>query len=62
MVNWKLKQIISEKYGTQVDFANAIGTGESRVSNVVRGRKKLTQEEKVKWVKLLECSESEIFN
>ena len=52
-MNWRLKEAILRSYGTQVDFARAVGISDSVVSRVVRGRKELSEEERKKWTKLL---------
>ena len=38
-LNKKLKAKIFEKFGTQADFAEAIGENDTIVSKVVRGRR-----------------------
>lgn len=61
MVNWKLKARITERYGTQVDFAQKIGIREVDVSRVVRGRKQLQSFEQQMWAEALDCRPKEIF-
>ena len=51
----KVKAAIVMAFGTQADFAAALGTDEARVSRAVRGRRKLKREEAARWVDLLGC-------
>jgi plasmid maintenance system antidote protein VapI len=60
-MNWKLKEKIVERYGTQFDFSQAVKVHESDVSRVVRGRKELPPEEKTKWAEVLGTEEKVIF-
>lgn len=60
-MNRALKGKIVEFFGTQADFAQALGIDESVVSRVVTGRKKLNGELKRKWAEFLRCSPSDIF-
>ncbi len=46
---------ILRKFGTQSDFAAAAGLHESKISQVMRGRRKLSKEQSKQWAKLLEC-------
>jgi len=49
------------KFGTQDDFASRIGVSRSLVSNVIRGRLKLSFKKRVLWAAALGCSSDEIF-
>jgi transcriptional regulator with XRE-family HTH domain len=60
-LNRKLKAKIIEEYGTQADFADAIGTDEPFVSRVVRGRRTLDLERQSVWAKELGCNPKDIF-
>ena len=60
-MNWKLKEKITEKYGTQSDFAIVLKGHESDVSRVIRGRRSLTDEERQLWADLLEVDRAELF-
>ena len=60
-MNKALKSMIVLKFGTQDDFAARIGVSRSFVSNVIRGRRKLSFEEKVLWAAILGCDYYEIF-
>ena len=55
MENRKLKAAIIASYGTQADFSEALGTDESNVSRIIRGRKKLSRDEARRWAELLGC-------
>ena len=53
-----IKFIILERFSTQADFAIAIGAHESKVSQVIHGRRKLTTDDMVTWSKALGCKKS----
>jgi hypothetical protein len=50
-----VKLEILRSFPTQGDFADALGQHESRVSQVVRGRRKLSRVEGKKWIRILKC-------
>jgi plasmid maintenance system antidote protein VapI len=52
----QIRLAILQKFGTQTDFAAALGTSESQVSKVVRGRRELSSNEARQWSKLLKCN------
>jgi hypothetical protein len=52
-VNLKLKSAIVLNFGTQGDFARAVGEHEEIVSRVIRGRRELDPEKKAKWARVL---------
>jgi len=58
----KLKARIIERFGSQFDFSQAIHEHESLVSKVIRGRRKLSLEDKKKWAKALKCNPVELFS
>lgn len=58
-MNKILKGKIVEKYGSQFEFALAIGEHEAIVSRVVRGHHDLTVEEQIRWAEFLECEDPE---
>lgn len=60
-MNRELKATIFLKYGTQEDFAAAIGENPSVVSKVVRNRRKLSNVKKAKWARALGCKPDRIF-
>jgi plasmid maintenance system antidote protein VapI len=60
-MNKVLKSMIVLKYGSQDDFAERIGVSRSVVSNVIRGRHKLSDEKKIVWATALGCCVGEIF-
>ena len=60
-MNRELKSKIVLKFGTQQDFADAIGETPSKVSNVIRGRHKLSKVDKLLWAMFLKCSLREVF-
>ena len=53
MINWGLKKLIVERCGSQVDFSMKIARSQSHVSEIVRGRRPLSDEEKEIWAKAL---------
>jgi len=46
---------ILKKFPTQSDFAEFMGIHESRVSQVLKGRRKLRPDDAEKWRKTLNC-------
>lgn len=58
--NRKLKARIIEIYGTQADFAEALGISPSIISLFTRGRKRLTAERAREWAALLHCEPEDI--
>ena len=56
-MDFRLKAKIIERFGSQADFAQAIGEDESLVSRVVRGRRELSEDKKLKWSKILHIDE-----
>lgn len=56
----KLKGRIKEKYGTQEDFAKAMGLTPTTFSFKINGKAKWKQDEIIKAVELLEISQDEI--
>jgi hypothetical protein len=61
-MNWELKKRIGEKYRNQWEFAHQVGTCETIVSKVVRGRRQLSPEQQRKWADALECKTKDIFS
>ena len=60
-MNRRLKGKIVEKFGTQWDFAMAIGTHEALVSRVIRGRRTLAEMEQEKWAQVLVADTERLF-
>jgi len=60
-MNWKIKKRMVEKFGSQVDFAEAVGISETLVSKVVRGRRQLDPAQKAKWAEILGCQPEDVF-
>jgi plasmid maintenance system antidote protein VapI len=61
-MNKILKAKIFEIFGTQADFALAINEDETLISRVIRGRRNIEPERKIKWAKVLGCKVKEIFD
>jgi hypothetical protein len=60
-VNKKLKSKIVLKFGTQADFAQAIGEYQTIVSEVIRGRRRLSNYKELEWAIALGCQPKDIF-
>jgi transcriptional regulator with XRE-family HTH domain len=60
-MNKVLKSIIILKFGTQEDFAAKINESRSVVSNVIRGRRNISDEKKIAWANALGCNVEKIF-
>jgi hypothetical protein len=60
-MNKKLKSKIVLKFGTQADFAQAIGEYQAVVSEVIRGRRQLSDHKELEWAMALNCRPQEIF-
>lgn len=55
-MNVKLRiAIIESGFERQSDFAQAIGVSEPFVSNILRGRRKLTKDQSETWRSVLKC-------
>jgi plasmid maintenance system antidote protein VapI len=61
MSNFILKAKIVEKFMTQSDFAEVLKVNESKISQVVRGRRKLNGEDQKKWAAALDVEPGAIF-
>lgn len=51
----QIRLAILAKFSSQSGFAENLGVHESKVSKVLRDRRKLEKEEAVKWSKALNC-------
>jgi hypothetical protein len=60
-MNKKLKAKIVLKFGTQADFAQAIGENPTVVSNVIRGRRPISDIKQLEWAMALGCRPIDIF-
>jgi len=56
MQHLAIKVAILERFPFQADFAMALGDSDSKVSRVVRGRRKLSVPEARRWSQVLKCS------
>lgn len=61
MVKNFLKGKIVQEFGTQADFAAAVGIDETLVSRVIRGRRDIPAETRKQWAKVLKCDAQELF-
>lgn len=60
-MNFKLKEQILKRYGSQADFAIRIKEHEAVVSRAVRGRYDPPADKKEKWARALNCDVKEVF-
>jgi len=60
-MNRELKAKIILEFGTQEDFAIAINERPAYVSQVIRDRRSIIEEKKLKWADALNCMVNEIF-
>jgi plasmid maintenance system antidote protein VapI len=58
-MNKYLKARIVERYGSQFEFARALGEHEAVVSRIIRGHRELTPKEQMKWANALGCDDPE---
>ena len=60
-MNWFLKQKIIERYGSQFEFAKAVGIHESELSRIIRGRRQVDENTRKKWADVLNCNFEQLF-
>jgi plasmid maintenance system antidote protein VapI len=60
-MNRELKGEIVKRYGSQFNFAHAIGWHEANVSRVIRGRVQIDDETKRKWAEILDVDMEKLF-
>ena len=60
-MNRELKAMIVLKFECQDNFAEAVNESPSFVSRVVRGRRSISDEKKLRWADALGCKPDEIF-
>jgi|APSaa5957512622_1039677.scaffolds.fasta_scaffold150752_2 plasmid maintenance system antidote protein VapI len=60
--NQLLKAKIIEKFGTASDFAQTLKIHESRISQIVCGRRQLDVEAQKTWASLLDADREKLFN
>lgn len=56
-MNKILKARIIQLFGSQFEFARAVGEHEATVSRVIRGRRDLSLEERMRWAIALDCDD-----
>ena len=56
-----LKSKIFLRFGTQADFAQAIGMDETLVSKIIRGRRTLAPDKQIIWAQALDSTPRELF-
>jgi plasmid maintenance system antidote protein VapI len=54
-MNRDLRISILKHFDTQSDFANHMGIHESKVSQIIKGRRKLSKDDAKKWAQILNC-------
>ncbi len=57
----KLRIAILTEFQTQADFAQHLNVHESKISQVVRGRRELSSDQRAQWAKALDCEIKDIF-
>ena len=61
-MNLVLKGKIVERYGSQWRFAQSLGVHEHQISQVVRGRRVLSPEDRKRWAEKLGEDEGRLFH
>ncbi len=51
----KLRLEILKRFDTQADFAAKVGEHDTKVSMVLRGRRKLSSKQAEAWIEVLKC-------
>ena len=59
--NLKLAARIIERYGTQLDFADAVGMKPPLVNRIINGRRDVSKQEASVFAKALKCRVKDIF-
>ena len=54
-MNRELRLEILKRFDTQADFAAKVGEHDTKVSMVLKGRRKLSSIQAEKWIKVLKC-------
>ena len=60
-MNRKLRAKIIENFGSQQNFAGLIGCYDSRISQIIYGKRNLPVKDRRMWAKLLNTKEEELF-
>ncbi len=58
MLHNQVRLAILQKFETQSDFASHLSMHESKVSQILRGRRKLSEQEAIEWGRVLGCNSS----
>lgn len=58
MLHNQVRLAILQRFETQSDFATHLDIHESKVSQVLRGRRKLSEQEAIEWCRVLGCNSS----
>ena len=61
-MNLRLKSMIILRFGSQEDFAAALNERPAYVSQIIRGRRKISIEKMLKWAEALNYPIDEIFD
>lgn len=62
MPDRKLRLAILEIFDSQANFAQALGTHQSKISEVIRGRRRLGEDEQRRWAEILRREPQELFS
>lgn len=58
----KLKGRIIEKFGSQGEFANALGVTENTVSRKMQNKSEFDKDDMIKWSELLDIERSQFYD
>ena len=59
-MNRELKSLIVKKFGNQANFSMVVDEDESTISRVIWGRRKLNNDQRNRWAKVLGCTPNEL--
>jgi plasmid maintenance system antidote protein VapI len=56
-----LKRKIIAQFRSQSNFAQTVGVDDSKLSRIINGRRVLSDQEKIRWARLLDADAEELF-
>jgi len=59
---YKTQMMIKKKFRTQYEFAQRLKMNESMLSLILNGRRKLDDQQRRKWARLLGCKVTEVLS
>jgi transcriptional regulator with XRE-family HTH domain len=60
-INYRLKSRIYLRFPMLSDFAEHVGVSKSYVTKIIRGQRRLPDDEKARWARELGCFSDDIF-